>query len=723
MIYVTDTIIPAGTICVLFALITSAVLGFVGVSDAQEVTGYVIQTFDDLCTEAFLNNFAKSHTIIDKLADTSGDIKSIVIHLPSDTSDSMLSALLERAEIYSVREFSVSEDSTSISDVQIHNSAQKHPYVKSKCYTELDSTLNDIVRNVMGVLDHNSRPAPFDHINTDDLIGVVISTQEPLYVQSYLEENGAVLLSTTDFDEYSNIEAFTPLSLLINLAELQYYTDISAMLVHGHTVIHTGDWYYGHGERRVWRGDVEPPGYRTVYGGNVGVIDMSTDHIQMMKELSADMQNRCHYIDGANLLAHMQCNENISAKVAEILTNTDTRAKLYVVDTNLPDTSSTANWMFEKGVDVIYIITDTKTLTVTMSRAYLLSETGQQTSYTWVAPIARLPDLFSEEEQHQSTNIPVLNLTDAIMISQGQEARYQFFANDYDINDSLTYAAASSNRSIITTAMGTYGYLMYTPSGYEEFVRGAHIKIVPHSVGTTKVTISISDGTNVVTDTVSVTVTNNTVPELNVDRARYSLIVGETHTVTPLAVDIDQDTLLYDILEPADGFTSVSIDITNDTMTLTPIAEGQDYVEMTVSDGKGGYDHGYFRVCTVVSNSPPRLSSIPEHIPISIEAETVNMSITATDTDNDKIFWFSVLSSNRSVASAQYDYAPRSLGVGQYHHVSPCELRYDGERSQSLLITPNGIGSSTLTIEIADIWGGTDTKVLHVTVYGPTDVN
>ena len=722
MIYVSGTIIQAGTICALFALITPAVLGFAGTSDAQEVTGYVIQTFDDLCTEAFLNNFAKSHTIIDKLADTSGDIKSIVIHLPSDTSNSMLSALLERAEIYSVREFSVSEDSTSISDVQIHNSAQKHPYVKSKCYTELDSTLNDIVRNVMGVLDHNSRPAPFDHINTDDLIGVVISTQEPLYVQSYLEEKGAVLLSTTDFDEYSNIEAFVPVSLLIDLAELQHYTDISAMLVHGHTVIHTGDWYYGHGERRVWRSDVEPPGYRIVYGGNVGVVDMSTDHIPMMKELSTDMQNRCHYIDGANLSAHIQCNENISAKVAEILTNTDTRAKLYVVDTNLPDTSSTANWMFEKGVDVIYIITDTKTLTVTMSRAYLLSETGQQTSYTWVAPIARLPDLFSEEEQPPSTNVPVLNLTDAIMISQGQEARYQFFANDYDINDALTYAAASSNRSIITTAMGTYGYLMYTPSGYEEFVRGAHIKIVPHSVGTTKVTISISDGTNVVTDTVSVTVINNTVPELNVDRVRYSLIVGETHTVTPIAVDIDQDTLLYDILEPADGFTSVSIDITNDTMILTPIAEGQDYIEMTVSDGKGGYDQGYFRVCAVASNSPPRLSPIPEHIPISIEAETVNMSITATDTDNDKIFWFSGLYSNSSVVSAQYDYTPR-LRTGEYHHVSPCDLRYGGETSQSLLITPNGIGNSTITIRIADVWGGTDTKTLHVTVYEPTDAN
>ena len=107
MIYVTGTIIPAGTICVLFALITSAVLGFAGVSDAQEVTGYVIQTFDDLCTEAFLNNFAKSHTIIDKLADTSGDIKSIVIHLPSDTSGSMLSTLLESRDLQRTGIFSV----------------------------------------------------------------------------------------------------------------------------------------------------------------------------------------------------------------------------------------------------------------------------------------------------------------------------------------------------------------------------------------------------------------------------------------------------------------------------------------------------------------------------------------------------------------------------------------------------------------------------------------
>ena len=98
------------------------------------------------------------------------------------------------------------------------------------------------------------------------------------------------------------------------------------------------------------------------------------------------------------------------------------------------------------------------------------------------------------------------------------------------------------------------------------------------------------------------------------------------------------------------------------------------------------------------------------------------MLITATDADNDKIFWFSGLRSNSSVASAWYDYAPR-LSNTEYHHVSPCDLRYGGETSQSLLITPNGIGNSTITIRIADVWGGTDTKTLHVTVYEPTDAN
>ena len=79
------------------------------------------------------------------------------------------------------------------------------------------------------------------------------------------------------------------------------------------------------------------------------------------------------------------------------------------------------------------------------------------------------------------------------------------------------------------------------------------------------------------------------------------------------------------------GFRFVSVSTSKDTITLTPIAEGQGEMEITVSDGKGGYGQGYFRVCVAESNSPPQLSPMPSHIAVPVGAETVECCDSVTD--------------------------------------------------------------------------------------------
>lgn len=81
------------------------------------------------------------------------------------------------------------------------------------------------------------------------------------------------------------------------------------------------------------------------------------------------------------------------------------------------------------------------------------------------------------------------------------------------------------------------------------------------------------------------------------------------------------------------SFEFVSVSMSKDTSTLTPIAYEQDEMEITVTDSKGGYDQGSFRVCVVESNSPTHLSPLPSRIAVSVGAETVAIQVVATDTD------------------------------------------------------------------------------------------
>ncbi len=64
------------------------------------------------------------------------------------------------------------------------------------------------------------------------------------------------------------------------------------------------------------------------------------------------------------------------------------------------------------------------------------------------------------------------------------------------------------------------------------------------------------------------------------------------------------------------SFEFVSVSMSEDTITLTPIADGQDEMEITVTDSKGGYDQGSFRVCVGESNSPTQFSPLPSRIAV-----------------------------------------------------------------------------------------------------------
>lgn len=122
-------------------------------------------------------------------------------------------------------------------------------------------------------------------------------------------------------------------------------------------------------------------------------------------------------------------------------------------------------------------------------------------------------------------------------------------------------------------------------------------------------------------------------------------------------------------------------------------------IEITVSDGKGGYDQGSFRVCVRESNSPTQLSPLPSRIAVSVGAETVAIQVVATDTDGDKVIFPTVFGDNRTVANIEFP----GLGFWTeqlvYCHSPPCDARYGmKQRRIPLFITPDTVGNTTVTM-------------------------
>lgn len=682
-----------------YVLLTMTVLlsiSFVGMASAQNMMGFFINSYDNLCTEAFLRSVDGSHTVVRRNLDSISEHKSILIHLPTDKSEGLLHALLERPDVFSVQTFPVVGEPPFPDDQYYSPTAHEPAESRPECYPELDPILNNIVRNMLGSPDHDLIPAPYDHAHPEDLIGVVVNTYEPLRVQEYLEQNGAVMLSTIVLDGHSSMEAFVPVSLLIPFVEQHPDVEVSAMIMDERIIIHTGDWYYNPGGVSHGR-HIDDRIYWYASGGHVGVINMSADRALASDELPADIQYRCYYSDKLESSDKQRCEEDIDARIVEILMDAPPQVRLYVVETDSPHIISTANWMLDRAVDTIHIITDAGTLTVTMSRAYLL-------------PPAMQPSPFNNE--------PSLDIDDAVL-SKGNPVSHTFFVWDYDISDDLYFAAESSNRSIATIDVRN-AHVADQPPGYSNTYRSGYMNIIPHSTGMAKVTVSVTDGASVVTGIFVVNV-NNTAPRLHVVSKMPHLVVGEENYFIP-AVDPDGDTLSFEIFEPAGGLESVSVSIFNNTLALTPIAQGQDDIGIKVSDGRGGHDSVEVRVCVVTSNIPPQISPMPSYLAVPVDSEPIAVPVLATDADGDIIFLISIAGHNYTVADVHYpslDFGPAQEVI--YPWPPPCEGRGGGDYSMPLFIIPNTAGNTTVTIRAWDAWGGKDTETFQVIVYEPVD--
>ena len=267
---------------------------------------------------------------------------------------------------------------------------------------------------------------------------------------------------------------------------------------------------------------------------------------------------------------------------------------------------------------------------------------------------AHLPNIVTPISGHAAPTTGVYRFVDT-QIHQGRSSQYGIFIHDADQNDTLTYTVTSSNPKIVAVS-GSKRTMSDTSIQY---YRSAVIYLMPHSAGTSTITVTISDGRHELVKSFNVTVTSNHHPVLE-DVDSPHIVYPGPHNVLLKATDIDNDTLTYmSILPPHNNIVTLST--TENTITISPTnailnvtGQVRDQIILTwVSDGNGGFDYDAFVTCLAASNKAP--SSTPVSNQTVENTRRVTVPISASDADGDRIVFATPYSGNSKTVAASID--------------------------------------------------------------------
>jgi hypothetical protein len=212
-------------------------------------------------------------------------------------------------------------------------------------------------------------------------------------------------------------------------------------------------------------------------------------------------------------------------------------------------------------------------------------------------------------------------------------------------------------------------------------------------IGSHAVTFTADDGRGGA-DSEEVTISVNGPPVL-AEIGPQAATIGVVFTLGLSATDVDGDPLSFDVTDAPAGAT-----LTGSAFEWTPAADqaGDHDLTFTVDDGRGGTDT---EEVTISVNTPPVLAEIGPQAATTGVVFTLGLS--ATDVDGDPLA-FAASSSDANVVTA--------IAIGS-----------------DLVITPEAMGTATITVSANDSRGGvasidlaiTVGEALRLTVAGPNN--
>ena len=174
--------------------------------------------------------------------------------------------------------------------------------------------------------------------------------------------------------------------------------------------------------------------------------------------------------------------------------------------------------------------------------------------------------------------------------------------------------------------------------------------------------------------------------------ANQTLTEDNSKIIILSATDSDSDPITFSVV----GGTAESVlgNISNDTLTLTPtnnyFTSDSILFTVTADDGNGGTDEKSFKIVVTAVNDAPQIDSITNKE--GIEGETLSFTISATDIDNNLLYWKAenlptgATFTDNNDKSATFSWTPSFTQSGIYENILFIVNDEDG-------------GSSTLTIK------------------------
>lgn len=219
-------------------------------------------------------------------------------------------------------------------------------------------------------------------------------------------------------------------------------------------------------------------------------------------------------------------------------------------------------------------------------------------------------------------------------------------------------------------------------------IEGNKLIVTSLGEGTTQIEISSNDGDQERSDYFDVTVLPNNAPtsaglpdlELKISEGSKTISLGDYFT------DIDGDTLEYTISSENESIAKVSE--INGSLLLEALEHGSTTITVEATDGNGGVATKSF-VLTVKNESPIVTDISSQILNVTDAPKTLDLSTFASDPENDELSYEATSNNNHVLVSV----------VGSH-----------------LEITPNSVGTSTITVKVSDGEGNTVEKTFNVVI-------